>query len=76
LFLQFTGLMAVGSAVNRPSLRCPCDSGADKDQETVLLTEADASATLGSLVKEHEALTGQPGVRTFLKCGRFLIETK
>jgi hypothetical protein len=40
------------------------------------LTEADASATLGNLVKEHEALTGQPGVRTFLKSGRFLIETK
>ena len=76
MFLQFTGLMAVGSAVNRPSLRCPCDSGADKDQETVLLTEADASATLGNLVKAHEALTGQPGVRTFLKSGRFLIETK
>ena len=29
-----------------------------------------------SLLKAHEAVTGQPGARNFLKCGRFLIETK
>jgi len=47
-----------------------------KDQETVLLTEADATATLGSLLKAHEAVTSQPGARNFLKCGRFLIATR
>ena len=47
-----------------------------KDQEAVLLTEAGATATLGSLLKAHEAVTGQPGARNFLKCGRFLIEIK
>lgn len=47
-----------------------------KDQEAALLTEADATATLGSLLKAHEAVTGQAGARNFLKCGRFLIETK
>ena len=47
-----------------------------KEQEVTLLTEADATATLGSLLKAHEAVTGQPGARNFLKCGRFLIETK
>ena len=47
-----------------------------KEQEVTLLTEADATATPGSLLKAHEAVTGQPGARNFLKCGRFLIETK
>jgi hypothetical protein len=44
--------------------------------EAVGLTEADASASLGSLLKAHEALIGQPGARTFFKCGRFLMEIK
>jgi tyrosyl-tRNA synthetase len=47
-----------------------------KDQETVTLTEADASASLGSLLKANQGLTGQPCARTFLRCGRFLIEIK
>jgi tyrosyl-tRNA synthetase len=47
-----------------------------QDQEAVVLTEADAGTTLDGLLKAHESLIGQPGARTFLKCGRFLIETK
>jgi tyrosyl-tRNA synthetase len=47
-----------------------------KEQEATLLTEADSTVTLGSLLKAHEAVTGQLGARNFLKCGRFLIETK
>jgi tyrosyl-tRNA synthetase len=47
-----------------------------KEQEAAILAEADATATLGSLLKAHKAVTGQPGARNFLKCGRFLIETK
>jgi tyrosyl-tRNA synthetase len=46
------------------------------DQETVTLTEADAGASLGSLLKANQGLTGQPCARTFLRCGRFLIEIK
>ena len=45
-------------------------------QEAVVLTVADASATLDSVLKAHESLTGRPGARLFLKCGRFLIETQ
>ena len=45
-------------------------------QEAVVLTEADASATLDSVLKAHESLTGRPGARIFLKCGRFLIGTQ
>jgi tyrosyl-tRNA synthetase len=47
-----------------------------KEQEATPLAEADAAATLESLLKAHEATTGHPGARNFLKCGRFLIETK
>ncbi|HEY5398669.1 MAG TPA: hypothetical protein VIL16_25130, partial [Trebonia sp.] len=47
-----------------------------KEQEAAPLTEADAAVTLESLLKAHEAITGQPGARNFLKCGRFLIEIK
>ena len=47
-----------------------------KEQEVTLLTEADATATVGSLLKAHEAVTAQPGARNFLKCGRFLIEIR
>lgn len=48
----------------------------DKNQETVSLTEADVSGTLSSLTAAHAALVGQPGARTFLKCGRVLIEVR
>jgi tyrosyl-tRNA synthetase len=34
-----------------------------QDQEAVVLTEADASTTLDSLLKAHESLIGQPGAR-------------
>jgi tyrosyl-tRNA synthetase len=47
-----------------------------KDQEAAILTEADSTATLGSLLKAHETVTGQPSARNFLKCGRFLIAVK
>ena len=47
-----------------------------EDQETAVLTEAEATATLRDLLTAHEAVTAQPGARNFLKCGRFLIETK
>ena len=45
-----------------------------KEQETIVLTEADASGTLTSLLSANRALVRQPGARTFLKCGRSLIE--
>jgi tyrosyl-tRNA synthetase len=44
------------------------------EQETVVLAEADAGGTLASLLSAHSALVRQPGTRTFLKCGRSLIE--
>jgi tyrosyl-tRNA synthetase len=47
-----------------------------KEQEATHLTEADAAATLESLLKAYKAITGKPAARNFLKCGRFLIETK
>ncbi len=45
-----------------------------REQETIVLTEADASGTLASLLSAHSAFVRQPGARTFLKCGRSLIE--
>jgi tyrosyl-tRNA synthetase len=48
----------------------------DRDQESVSLAEGDASGSLASLLTAHAALIGQPGARTFLKCGRFLIEVR
>lgn len=48
----------------------------DTGQETVSLTEADANGTLSSLATTHAALVGQLGARTFLKCGRVLIEIR
>jgi tyrosyl-tRNA synthetase len=46
------------------------------DQKTLTLTEADASATLCGLLETCQGPTDQPGSRTFLKCGRSLIEIK
>jgi tyrosyl-tRNA synthetase len=60
--------VAVGGGL-RLVTEAPCG-----DQETVTLTEADAGATLCGLLETRQGLTGQPGSRTFLKCGRSLIE--
>ena len=79
LFAKVTGLVPSLGQVRRVAagggLRLVTEVPG-KDQEAVLLTEAGATATLGSLLKAHEAVTSQPGARNFLKCGRFLIETR
>jgi len=79
LFAKVTGLVSSLGQVRRVAagggLRLVTEVPG-KEQEVTLLTEADATATLGSLLKAHEAVTGQPDARNFLKCGRFLIETK
>ena len=43
------------------------------EQESVSLTEADVNGALGSLLSADVA---QAGTRTFLKCGRFLVEVR
>lgn len=50
--------------------------GRNRGQETVTLTEADVNGTLATLLASHAALVGQPDARSFLKCGRFLIEVR
>jgi tyrosyl-tRNA synthetase len=45
-----------------------------KEQEAIVLTEADASGTLASLLSANRAFVRQPDARTFLKCGRSLVE--
>ena len=79
LFAKVTGLVPSLGQVRRVAagggLRLVTEVPG-KEQEAALLTEADATATLGSLLKAHEAVAGQPGARNFLKCGRFLIEIK
>ena len=50
--------------------------GQDSGQETISLTEVDVNGSLASLLASHGKLVGQPDVRSFLKCGRFLIEIR
>lgn len=79
LFVKVTGLLPSLGQVRRVAagggLRLVTEVPGE-DQEAAVLTEPDATATLGELLKAREAVTGQPGARNFLKCGRFLIETK
>lgn len=79
LFAKVTGLLPSLGQVRRVAagggLRLVTEVPGE-DQETAVLTESDATATLGDLFKAREAVTRQPGARNFLKCGRFLIETK
>jgi tyrosyl-tRNA synthetase len=48
----------------------------DGTQETITLTEADVSTTLTELLAAHTAIVGRASARTFIKCGRSLIEVR
>lgn len=45
-----------------------------REQEILTLTEADANATVADLISAHTTMIDQPDTRTYLKCGRHLIE--
>jgi tyrosyl-tRNA synthetase len=45
-----------------------------REQQAMTLTEADANATVADLISAHATMIDQRDTRTYLKCGRHLIE--
>ncbi len=79
LFVKVTGQVASMSQVRRVAsgggLRLVAECH-DSGQETATLTEADVNGSLATLLAMHADLIAQPQARSFLKCGRSLIEIR
>jgi hypothetical protein len=48
----------------------------DGGQKVANLSESDVNTTLAAVLANHAGLAEQPDARSFLKCGRFLIEAR